>query len=42
MVVPFIQRKYMKIEENTDLHTPKLKTMSTQPLQANASFTQNV
>jgi len=24
MVVPFIQRKYMKIEENTDLYTPKL------------------
>lgn len=25
MVVPFIQRKDMKIEENTDLYTPKLK-----------------
>jgi hypothetical protein len=34
MVVPFIQRKDMKIEENNDLYIPKLKTMSTQPLQA--------
>lgn len=36
------KEKDMKIEENTDLYTPKLKTMSTQPLQANASFTQYV
>jgi len=40
MVIPFIQRKYMKIEENIDLYTPQLKTMSTQPLLAKASFTQ--
>jgi hypothetical protein len=34
MVIPFIQRKDMKVEENINLYTPKLKTMSTQALQA--------